>query len=209
VLAGGQVGYNWQGFSNWILGFEADFQGTGEKAKGNNHEAEQDIVTATNMALFATTSVSQSISRDDSLIWFGTARGRIGYAIWPTVMLYGTGGLAYGRLKDQVSASLNGFCTTNDVSCTGSITFLNGPTRTVPFSVSQGFEANVTRTGWTVGGGIEGVVPDAHITLKVEYLYMDLGTANYTFNNPLLGTILVSSHFTDNIVRVGANYQFH
>jgi hypothetical protein len=38
---------------------------------------------------------------------------------------------------------------------------------------------------------------------------MDLGTANYTFSNPLLGTILVSNHFTDNIVRVGLNYQFH
>jgi hypothetical protein len=29
------------------------------------------------------------------------------------------------------------------------------------------------------------------------------------FSNPLLGTILVTSHFTDNIVRVGLNYQFH
>jgi hypothetical protein len=38
---------------------------------------------------------------------------------------------------------------------------------------------------------------------------MDLGTENYTFNNPLLGTILVNTHFTDNIVRVGLNYQFH
>jgi hypothetical protein len=38
---------------------------------------------------------------------------------------------------------------------------------------------------------------------------MDLGTQNYSFNNPLLGTILVGAHFTDNIVRVGLNYQFH
>jgi opacity protein-like surface antigen len=79
----------------------------------------------------------------------------------------------------------------------------------LPFSASQSFEAAVTKTGWTVGGGIEGAVPDTHVTWKVEYLYMDLGTANYTFNNPLLGTILVSTHFTDNIVRVGLNYQFH
>jgi opacity protein-like surface antigen len=52
-------------------------------------------------------------------------------------------------------------------------------------------------------------VPNTHVTWKAEYLYMHLGTENYTFSNPLLGTILVSSHFTDNIVRVRLNYQFH
>jgi len=135
-------------------------------------------------------------------------RGRVGYAIWPTVMLYATGGLAYGRLNESVSASFNSSCTTTDVSCTGTISLVNGPVVTTPFSVSQGFEAAVTKTGWTVGGGVEGAVPNTHVTWKVEYLYMDLGTANYTFNNPLLGTILVSTHFTDNILRVGLNYLF-
>ncbi len=52
-------------------------------------------------------------------------------------------------------------------------------------------------------------MPNTHVTWKAEYLYMDLGTENYTFSIPLLGTILVSTHFTDNIVRVGLNYQFH
>ena len=79
----------------------------------------------------------------------------------------------------------------------------------MPFSVGQSFEAAVTKTGWTVGGGIEGVVPNTHVTWKAEYLYMDLGSENFTFSNPLLGTILVSTHFIDNIVRVGLNYQFH
>jgi hypothetical protein len=50
---------------------------------------------------------------------------------------------------------------------------------------------------------------NTRVTWKAEYLYMDLGTENFTFNNPLLGTILVNTHFTDNIVRVGLNYQFH
>ena len=32
-----------------------------------------------------------------SLPWFGTVRGRVGYLVIPTLLLYGTGGFAYGR----------------------------------------------------------------------------------------------------------------
>jgi len=42
-------------------------------------------------------------------------------------------------------------------------------------------DSSVTRAGWTIGEGIEGVVPNTHVTWKAEYLYMDLGTENYTF----------------------------
>jgi outer membrane immunogenic protein len=210
AIGGGQIGYNWQTTSNWIFGVEADFQASGENASGNAHQSEQFLGTFEPPGgLFVQGKASDSISQNDSLLWFGTVRGRVGYAIWPTVMLYGTGGLAYGRLNESVSASFNASCTTNDVSCAVTLGFLNGPKLTTPISLNQGFEAAVTKTGWTVGGGIEGAVPDTHFTWKVEYLYMDLGTENYTFNNPLLGTILVSSHFTDNILRVGLNYQFH
>jgi outer membrane immunogenic protein len=49
----------------------------------------------------------------------------------------------------------------------------------------------------------------AHISWKIEYLYMYLGSENFTFSNPVLGAILVNTHFTDNIVRVGLNYKFN
>jgi outer membrane immunogenic protein len=114
-------------------------------------------------------------------------------------MFYCTGGLAYGRLNESVSASFNLSATPPPI--VSSVT--------LPFSANQAFDASVTKTGWTVGGGIEGIVPNTHVTWKAEYLYMDLGTENYTFSNPVLGTILVSTHFTDNIFRVGLNYQFH
>jgi hypothetical protein len=44
------------------------------------------------------------------------------------------------------------------------------------------------------------IIP-AHISWKIEYLYMYLGSENFTFSNPVLGTILVNTHFTDSIVR--------
>src|SRR3569832_2140780 len=39
------------------------------------------------------------------LDWFGTVRGRIGLAATPRVLLYGTGGLAYGHVSTSGSIS--------------------------------------------------------------------------------------------------------
>jgi len=201
AIGGVQIGYNWQGVSNWIFGLEADFQASGEDATGNVHQNTTNVGGGGGSSGSGSFGFeifnSQSISHNDRLDWFGTVRGRVGYAIWPTVMLYGTGGLAYGRLSESVSASSAITCV-----CVNAVP-VNFP------SASQSFETSVTKTGWTVGGGIEGVVSNTHVTWKVEYLYMDLGTANYTFNSSGLGTITLSTHFTDNIVRVGLNYQFH
>ena len=33
-----------------------------------------------------------------SLPWFGTVRGRVGYLVTPTLLLYGTAGFAYGEV---------------------------------------------------------------------------------------------------------------
>jgi outer membrane immunogenic protein len=202
-----QVGYNWQPMSNWIFSIEADFQASGENATGNVHQNALKSITQS-IGVTSTASIvnSLSISHNDSLLWFGTVRGRIGYAIWPTLMLYGTGGLAYGRLNESVAASsnLSAACSS---PCTA-ILILGANAKLLPIAASGAFDASVTKTGWTVGGGIEGAVPNTHVTWKAEYLYMDLGSESYTFSGSGFG-INVNTHFTDNIVRVGLNYQFH
>ena len=68
VMGGGQAGYNWQ-FGQYVFGVEADLQGSG--AEGT----------------FAAYKFSNP--------WFGTVRGRAGFAM-NNVLLYVTGGLAYG-----------------------------------------------------------------------------------------------------------------
>ena len=84
VIGGGQIGYNWQPVgSNWVLGLEADFQGSSQKE------------SVTVGALTAT----------GKLPWFGTVRGRVGYT-WDRVMLYATGGYAYQQF--EVSATIPG-----------------------------------------------------------------------------------------------------
>jgi outer membrane immunogenic protein len=68
IAGGAQIGYNWQ-FGQFVVGLEADFQGS----------AANDT--------FAAYKFSNP--------WFGTVRGRAGYAM-NNVLVYATGGLAYG-----------------------------------------------------------------------------------------------------------------
>ena len=73
-IAGGvTAGYAWQS-GNIVFGVEGDIQGTGADDR------------------FAGYKFSNP--------WFGTARGRIGYA-FNNVLLYGTGGLAFGSLEAE------------------------------------------------------------------------------------------------------------
>lgn len=85
AVAGGQLGYNWQ-TGPMVLGLEADIQFS--SAKGTL--SAPCVPGLCGVAL--TANYSQEIS------WFGTVRGRVGYAMgyggrW---MPYITGGLAYG-----------------------------------------------------------------------------------------------------------------
>ena len=61
-------------------------------------------------------------------------------------------------------------------------------------------DTNNTKAGWTVGGGIEASIAGPW-TAKVEYLYVDLGSAD----TAVAGT---SAKFTSDIIRGGINYKF-
>src|SRR5262245_36557410 len=90
AIAGGQVGYNWQSGS-WVIGVEADFQYSGMKG-GISAPCPAGLCAA---------------NFDQKMPWFGTARGRLGYASagW---LIYATGGYAYTRLETSASASAGG-----------------------------------------------------------------------------------------------------
>jgi outer membrane immunogenic protein len=62
---------------------------------------------------------------------------------------------------------------------------------------------SATHMGWAVGGGLEAKATE-NITLKAEYLYVDLGTQ--TYNGLPVGDIDVTQRFS--VVRAGVNYKF-
>jgi outer membrane immunogenic protein len=66
-------------------------------------------------------------------------------------------------------------------------------------SVAGFGDSSQTKTGWTVGGGIEAALAGPW-TAKVEYLYVDLGRGS-----SVLGS---DASFKTNIVRAGLNYRF-
>jgi outer membrane immunogenic protein len=111
-------------------------------------------------------------------------RGRLGVTVTPDPLLYGTGGLAYGK----VDASANWF------------QFVDEQT---PASVSK------TKVGWTAGAGAEWMFA-GNWSAKLEYLYVELGSdsaiGNFTPPDPNF-KVGYTWNAQENIVRVDVNYQ--
>lgn len=193
-VAGGQVGYNWAG-NGWLWGFELDAQWSGEKGTGIfTCAAPGGALGVCNPGptfLPPGAVAGTTLTLEQHIQWFGTLRARAGWLITPSVLLYGTGGLAFGSIKSSGALSgLNNF----------------------GLPVSTLFSNSQTKAGWIVGGGIEGHL-GGNWTGKLEYLYMDLGTVT---NQVTLVTIPpstgigvnTSSRITDSIFRAGINYHF-
>ena len=189
-IAGGQIGYNWQS-SNWVFGLEADLQWSGERGRGiyNCAGTATGGVCLPGLTFLPPGALGTGLTVDQSLEWFGTVRGRAGVLVTPRVLLYGTGGLAYGSIK--TTGTLAGF----------------NPNGGVVTSIASGSN---TRVGWTVGAGIEGKLT-SNWSAKLEYLYMDLdsfraGSFTLAPGSPIGAN--VDSHFRDHILRAGLNYTF-
>jgi outer membrane immunogenic protein len=86
-------------------------------------------------------------------------------------------------------------------------------------TVSPGFSPgasfgtfNKTLAGWTAGGGVEWLFYP-NWSLKVEYLYYDLGRVTFSMsplvNSFTVGAPVASTRFNGNIVRAGLNYHFN
>src|ERR1019366_3818266 len=79
VVGGGQIGYNYQFSPLFVAGVETDFQGTSIGSGGGG------------------------FGLNESITYFGTVRGRIGIItpFNPNLLIYGTGGFAYGEVRQD------------------------------------------------------------------------------------------------------------
>jgi outer membrane immunogenic protein len=78
---------------------------------------------------------------------------------------------------------------------------------------TEGTSATTTRTGWTAGAGAEWAF-SPNWSAKVEYLHVDLGSTDVGIAcsfTPCASAddTIVHHKYTDEIARVGVNYQFH
>lgn len=214
-VGGGQIGYNQQTSYNglsFVAGIEADIQGIASgnsKASGTgitqvgriveSYSSDKPITTVTN------------VTKD--LNYLGTVRGRFGYLTTPTLLIYGTGGVAYGGVNLQ--SKTQSFAPT--LSPLSEFTYA--------WAGKGGFSD--VKVGWTAGGGAEWMFMKGW-SLKAEYLYYDLGSVAYNQGNA--GAIClpanrgifsglntsgqywwanntnISTRFNGNLARLGINY---
>ena len=207
-IGGGQIGYNWQFYNSFVAGIEADIQGVA--TGGGNNATTSALIANAGFGLPAAPSVlmATTLSSTKRLDYIGTVRGRLGWLFTPTLLAYGTGGLAYGG-----------------VSVNTSIAQFNNEAAVFPAGLNAAAAAfgtgafSDTRVGWTVGGGLEWMFWP-NWSAKVEYLYYDLGNVSYAVSpmatlevtTPFVYTVVGSqarTRFNGNIVRAGVNYHFN
>ena len=185
LIGGAHVGYNYQ-INQWVLGLE----GTVDGSSLNN------TVVANFPIAFGGSSLSASSNSNVQ----GSIRGRIGIA-WDRILIYGTGGVAFGGF--DISYSLSGNNTAN-----GGINAGNA------FFGSNSFSN--TRVGWTAGGGIDYAVTN-NWSVFIEYRYTSFGAIS---NSGLAAAVLATTPgvtgsvlnanrtLNQNQVQVGFSYKF-
>lgn len=193
-IGGGQVGYNRtiykQGY-RFLVGVEADIQGVAGGRRFDQAPLTGVVLSFTGHSHFATYTTSSS---SNYLSYIGTVRGRIGLLATPDVLVYGTGGLAYGEAN---------------------LSFGQAQQFGIAVGASNSSAAK-TLAGWTVGGGVEWMLlPDWSV--KAEYLYYNLGKLS-TYNHFVALSpsgaqwtydAYANRSFNGNIVRAGVNYHFN
>ena len=163
-FGGGQIGYDWQGVlgtRQLVVGIETDFQGGGVSNKS-----------------FDVSGDAFKMNVD----WFGTVRGRLGYAPGST-LFYFTGGFAYGHLTQSAQDTNDAF-----------------------------YKSSTTATGYVLGGGLEYKFhPSWSVKAEYQYLNFgkkDAGLGNPGSEAP--GTASLNGFkITDDAyhtVRIGMNY---
>jgi outer membrane immunogenic protein len=171
-IGGGQVGYDYLLPSGWLIGFETDAQ-----------------ATTINPTIHASGTFgpagSFTLNYNSSLDFIGTARLRLGTVLPQNVLIYATGGLAYGS-----------------VTATSDFRMQQG---SVPTTSS--LHRSAMDVGWAAGAGAEYPITE-HLRLRGEYLYTDLGS--YSVQQPLTGatsgTASMSGNTSAHIGRIALSY---
>jgi outer membrane immunogenic protein len=181
-FAGGfQAGYNWQFAPTWVAGIEGDWSWA--DARGNINQPWVLNPTGT-VVPGSVTSMSSTLD------WVSSIRARLGFLITPTLMVYGTGGAAWGKIDYAASN-------------------FAPATPPPPYTTSTAFSN--TQSGWVAGGGVEWAMTPNWM-LRGEYLFYSLGgfpsVVVPSTNYPALPSGYSWSNTNVGVGRVGLSYKF-
>jgi opacity protein-like surface antigen len=169
-IFGFQVGHNWQ-WGPVVGGLEIDFDGA------DLHE--------TSAFFILPTFPFDAFTREAKIDELASARGRLGYLIFPNWLLYGTAGIGWGhfRLNTTDAFAIPGFA-----ALTTATSFTN-------------------EFGWVIGAGLEWQF-FPHWLLRGEWLHYDFGRVShfdtafpFPFDN-------VNTRTTVDIGRAAISYKF-
>lgn len=166
-VGGGQLGYNWQQGA-FVYGLETDLSATGLKTALTGG-----LGTAGGCA-------NDAASTNSTIDWYGTTRGRAGWAAgqW---LFFGTGGLAYGRVG--LNSAYSGFTSQSTTAQTSSV-----------------------RAGWVAGAGVEYML-QPNLLLNLSYQYVDLGTVSVASTSGTLSQT-ASARAAFSVVSAGVSWRF-
>ena len=134
-IVGGHAGYNLQSGS-FVFGVEGDWSALWAKASTTNPRV---------LGSFANFDVN----------WLATIRARFGITVTPATLLYVTGGVAFGDVRNHAGVT----------------------------QVNTNMIVDKVRTGWTVGGGVEHMFA-RNWTARAEVRYADLGKTTVACTPP-------------------------
>ena len=183
VTAGGFIGYRIQ-MGTMVVGIEGDA----------NAKSASSSYTASDSNGFRAETFTGTVKQGAD----GSIRGRFGFLVTPWVLVYGTGGIAFGSVTGSFGYSAHEIDGFGFASATG------------------GGSWSTTRSGATGGAGIEAMLTQ-QLALRLEYRYTDLGRFNEavpistvcggTCSSPSSGAS-VSLHPTFQAIRLGLGVNF-
>jgi outer membrane immunogenic protein len=182
ATGGGFVGYRVQ-FGTMVVGIEGDANAKSATASYSSSD------TNTYRAETFNGSVKQGAD--------GSIRGRFGFLVTPSVLTYGTIGVAFGSVSGSYAYSAH--------EIDGGAAYATG-----------GGSWSTTRSGLTGGAGIEALITQS-LSLRLEYRYTDLGrfSESVPISTVCAGTCSspssaasISLHPTFQAIRVGVGYNF-
>jgi outer membrane immunogenic protein len=197
-IGGGYVGCQMQ-FGAWVIGAEGDWSAI-------NKEGQAFAVGGPGAVLIPGGAIGVSgLTWSAKERWLATARARLGYAV-DKYLFFVTGGAAWMKIDSSE------FCVNNPTVVAAGAAIGPGPQCPGPLA-SANLQTD-RRTGWTVGGGVEYMLP-YNWTIRSEYLYVKI--PNYTTFTPGVGNGILLSGMPTNlnvgdinnhIFRAGLAYKF-